>query len=298
MSLRIHEWFGHSPGDNSIVARRLREAGQCPFLNAPCTKILKSRLVAGVCSVRPVTSGPVICCPNRFYANDYSVLLDVAKDAFGPQARICRASSEKQHDGNDVVVFGKRWNKEIRIPTKSKTRRGSFFVDWVLARVDARGDLTEFVAMELQTMDTTGSYERALQAMKAGSHNPSPSKAGINWENVNKRILPQLIYKGHVLRQEPLCQKGLYFVCPAPVYGRILERLGGDLPAYPPQPGALTFRWYDLADGVSSGYSLSLLGQGRFTTTVDQIALAFTSPRDLPQAGMYERAIRDGLKAR
>ncbi len=42
------------------------------------------------------------------------------------------------------------------------------------------------------------------------------SKAGVNWENVSKRILPQLIYKGYVLRRERLCSKGLFFVCPKP----------------------------------------------------------------------------------
>ncbi len=297
MSLRIHEWFGHSLDDQSLTAQVTRTSQECPFLRAPCTKRLKSGLVAGVCSVKPATSGPVICCPNRFYADDYAVLAAVALDAFGADARICRAGGDHRHDGNDVVVFGKRWNKEIRIPARTKTRRGSFFVDWVLARVDAQGALMEFVAMELQTMDTTGTYEPALNALIVGNLQPPASVAGINWENVNKRILPQLIYKGHVLRQEPLCRKGLYFVCPAPVYERVVERLGGNLPAYHPQPGTLTFLWYDLSDRMKPGEPRPLSAQGRFTTTVDQIALAFTSPRDLPLAGMYERAIREGLKA-
>ena len=60
----------------------------------------------------------------------------------------------------------------------------------------------------------------------------------MNWENVNKRILPQIIYKGHVLRLEERCTKGLYFVCPKQVYSRIRERLGGNLRADPPESRA------------------------------------------------------------
>jgi hypothetical protein len=227
------------------------------------------------------------------YADEYRVLLDVARDAFGDGVRLCRSKNDQIKDGLDVMVFGKRWGKELRLSNRSK--RGSYFVDWVLALLKPNGTLSQFVAMELQTMDTTGSYESAVRALLAGDRDPDPSKAGINWENVNKRILPQLIYKGHVLRQEPLCAKGLYFVCPSPVYARIVERLGGDLRQYPPQPGALTFLWYDLIGPTSSGNSTPLALGGRLTTTVDQVAMAFTAPKNLPEAGMYEQAIRSSL---
>lgn len=170
-------------------------------------------------------------------------------------------------------------------------------MDWVLALVDGHGKLVEFIAVELQTMDTTGSYEHAIRALYAGE-SPAPSKAGINWENVNKRILPQIIYKGHVLRHEPLCRKGLYFISPSPVYGRITERLGGTLAGYHPQPGALTFLWYDLAEGVRDGVPKDLVLSGKLTTTIDQVALAFTSPQNLPGSGVYERAIQAALEAR
>ena len=72
------------------------------------------------------------------------------------------------------------------------------------------------------------------------------STAGLNWENVNKRILPQIIYKGHVLRREPLCQKGLFFICPTPVYNKIAERLGGNLTEIHQQAGSVTIMRYDI----------------------------------------------------
>jgi hypothetical protein len=113
---------------------------------------------------------------------------------------------------------------------------------------------------------------------------------------VSKRILPQIIYKGHVLRREPLCRNGMFFICPAPVYERIQQRLGRELLAYEPHPGSLTFCWYNVGPPVASGQLRALLPQGQFTTTIDQVALAFTAPENLPPQGVYEQAIRQALE--
>ncbi|MGH9761535.1 MAG: hypothetical protein ACREAC_11960, partial [Blastocatellia bacterium] len=124
------------------------------------------------------------------------------------------------------------------------------------------------------------------------------SNAGINWENVNKRILPQLIYKGHVLRREVLCRAGLFFICPTPVYERIARRVGGNLTRYPaPAPGTLTFRWYDIGSEVPSGSIRNLKFQGQFTTTVEQVAYAFLSPGNMPPEDSYARAISAKLRS-
>ena len=63
------------------------------------------------------------------------------------------------------------------------------------------------------------------------------STANPNWENVNKRIIPQLIYKGQVLQREEGCKKGLFFVCPTPVYHNITARLGGNVQLWPARGG-------------------------------------------------------------
>lgn len=145
-------------------------------------------------------------------------------------------------------------------------------------------------------MDTTGSYEAEVRAYLGDQPWTKGSTAGINWENVSKRILPQIIFKGHVLRNEPLCIKGMYFICPAPVHERIMTRLGNDLRTYHPQSGAVTFRWYNLAALSKPGERRGLVFTGQMTTTVDQVALAFTSPKNLPAAGVYEAAIRAELE--
>jgi len=227
------------------------------------------------------------------YAEGHRILLDVAVDAFGPGMRLCRSTTEAECDGFDVVVFGKHWGKELRLP--SRLKGGGYFVDWILARLGPACELEEFVALEVQTMDTTGSYEAQVHRLLATGTTLEDKQSNINWENVSKRILPQIIFKGHVLRQEALCRKGMYFICPSPVYTRILARLGGTLRPYHPHPGALTFRQYDIGDPPPPGASRPLVYKGQMTTTVDQVALAFTSPSNLPEPGVYEQAIRAGL---
>ena len=63
---------------------------------------------------------------------------------------------------------------------------------WILAKVDANGDLDQLTAVEVQTIDTTGSYGDQAQAYFQGQpftdkrgRTPGWSKAGMNWENVN-----------------------------------------------------------------------------------------------------------------
>jgi hypothetical protein len=293
MPLKLVELFGYAPEDNSEVAIEQRKSCNCPFIGGGCIKKFKSGLVSGACTLKPTTSEPVICCPNRLYGDAYKVLLDVAVDAFGPDMRLSRTQAESLGDGRDVVVFGKHWGKELRLP--SRISGGGYFVDWILARLAPDRSLAEFVAIELQTMDTTGSYEAQVHGM-LGTGIVLPEKSSnINWENVSKRILPQIIFKGHVLRQEKLCKKGMYFICPSPVYKRIIARLGGSLRPYHPQPGSLAFRQYDVGEPVAAGSVRTLVFKGQMITTVDQVALAFTSPSNLPAAGVYEQAIRAEL---
>jgi hypothetical protein len=297
VALRIVEFFGYSPIDRSNEATEARRSRHCPFIDQPCTKLLRDGSASGACTVKQVQGGSTICCPNRLYDGNYQTLRDVAEVAFGtpvnliPGAQVARVS----HDGRFVAVFGRRWGKELRLPQRKGT--GAYFVDWILALIGASGSLLEFVAVEVQAIDTTGNYRAERDAYLKGRKFNSYSSAGLNWENVSKRILPQLIYKGHVLRQENLCRKGMFFICPTPVYQRVQQRLGGQLRPYQLQPGSLTFRWYDIGADKKPGERRHLEFGGQYTTTIDQVALAFTSPADLPPAGVYEKAIEAELQS-
>lgn len=294
MASNIIEFFGFSPQDNSAAAKHARAKKECPFLGAQCTKTLSDGEISGACTLKPKTAGPVICCPVRLYAKNYQILHDIARVAFGREIPLLPGNAINKRKGECIAVFGKGWGKELRLPTRG--RSGAYFVDWVLARLDAKGDLIDFVAVEVQSIDTTGNYRPERAAYLKERPFAGTSTAGFNWENVNKRILPQIIYKGHVLRQEPLCQKGLFFVCPTPVYNKISERLGGGLRPYPTQPGALTIMWYDIGPPVPPGAQRELVSVGHFTTTIDQVAMAFTAPSNLPPPQVYENAIRAELE--
>jgi Restriction endonuclease NotI len=295
MGSTITELFGYDPKDQSPSAKSARLKLECPFTASTCSKSLNDGIVSGVCTISQVNSGPVICCPVRLYAQDYKILKDISDTAFGTGKNLVPGNEIKQHlekkpDKEFVAVFGKRWGKELRLPNRKKGKGGAYFVDWILAEIGTNGALISFVAVEVQSIDTTGNY-RAERAAHMSASETGRSTAGFNWENVNKRILPQIIYKGHVLRQEPLCQKGLFFVCPTPVYEKILERLGGKLNPIHMQSGSLTIRWYNVGSKGASGEIRSLDFGGQLTTTVDQVALAFTAPSNLPPPRVYEEAI-------
>ena len=98
-----------------------------------------------------------------------------------------------------------RLGKELRLPTRGKS--GGYFVDWVLAHVSAQGELLSFVAVEVQSIDTTGNYRKERETYLREEAFAGKSTAGLNWENVNKRIPPQIIYKGHVLRARSRCAR-------------------------------------------------------------------------------------------
>lgn len=305
LALQIAEFFGFRLGDPAAAAFISQK--KCPFVNDNCIKPSH-----GSCSLKALRgNGDVICCPNRLYASSFKILNDVSALAFGATYQVFKPDIIRQRIsqnalvGNEVVAFGRYFGQELPLPRIGQNS-GSYFLDWVLATLSPNGAIKEMTALEVQTIDTTGSYKAQSDAAFAGlpfvdsqGRSPGYSNSGFNWENVNKRILPQVIYKGHALRREAKCTKGLFFACPKAVYDRIIERLGGagTLHSYPMHNGAITFLAYDLGPDVPSHNQRQIIGPTAFTTTVDQVALAFTSPRNLPAAGVYEAAANLALQS-
>lgn len=289
----ISEFFGYRAEDNSTAATTAAVRQVCPFLGTQCTKVLsRDRVISGVCAVRQKTAGSpnVICCPNRIYAENYKMLHLVAQQAFGSELNLYsgRAAVEKAKTENGAIaVFGHGWGGELRLPQRAGT--GSYFVDWVLARLDGDGELVEFTAIEVQTIDTTGNYREARSALLDGRR-ITDDTVGLNWENVSKRIIPQLIYKGQVLQREDLCRTGLFFVCPKPVYDRVLNRLGGKdrIPRFPTQPASIHFLAYDhLSNTPLEDGNITPLGiLEEHCTTVYKVQEAFSS-MNLPDGNVY-----------
>jgi len=292
----ISEFFGFRATDKSDAAIKTAAKSVCPFMGGFCTKILsRDKVVSGVCAIRQKTEGSpsVICCPIRLYAENYKMLHIIAEDAFKMKLDLYAGRSavhKARQEGGAVAVFGKGWGGELRLPQRKGA--GSYFVDWVLARLDGNGELAELTAIEVQTIDTTGSYGKARMAL-AESREIISDTVGLNWENVSKRIIPQLIYKGQVLQREDLCRSGLYFVCPNPVYRRVLERLGGKerLPSFPSQPASIHFVAYDAIEESTKDGEIARLGiLEEHCTTVYKVQEAFSS-LSLPNGNVYKEAI-------
>jgi len=305
LAARVVEFFGYEPLDP--VGQECARALRCPFVDSACIKPRH-----GACSLQQTGGGPVIICPNRLYDNHHSVLGDVATQAFGEGVQltksdeISRLKAAGALTGNEVAVFGKYWGSELSIPQPKmpddEVEIGGFFIDYVLARLSKSGEMAEFTAVEVQTIDTTNSYREQSEAFFSGQtftdqrgNSPGWSNAGLNWANVSKRILPQLIYKGYVLRRERHCGKGLFFVCPTAVLNKVRGRLGTKMLEYPIAAGTITFQAYDLGPEAAPGQRRTLVKGETFTTTVEQVAYAFVSPVNLPPMGVYESAIKTAL---
>ena len=300
MSGYIAEFFGYRAEDKSEMADQIAKAQQCPFIAIQCTKILsRDRTIAGVCAVRQKSPNApdIICCPNRMYAENYKMLRAVSREAFRcelPMYAWRNAVEKAQSENGAIAVFGHGWGGELRLPQRAGA--GSYFVDWVLARLDGHGELIEFTAIEVQTIDTTGNYRNARESL-LNKREIVPDTVGLNWENVSKRIIPQIIYKGQVLQREDLCKTGLFFVCPKPVYDRVLSRLGGKerIPNFPTQPASIHFLAYDYAScDAKDGIITPLDIVDEHCTTVYKVQEAFSS-MNLPEGNVYKTAICKSL---
>ena len=144
---------------------------QCPYLAGQCQK--RGHHLEGpypVCSVRRKTSTQLIAvCPKRFLEAD--LVGDVVKHCWpGPPPANPRVAHEVT-----MAKFGK--------------------VDLVVADYDsAKHAIREFVSVELQAVDITGSVEPAYTAL-INSWREAEVSYGLNWANVRKRYIDQLVAK-------------------------------------------------------------------------------------------------------
>lgn len=159
---------------------------ECPHINSKCVK--SSHGLGGsvpVCSVwqwqgkvtngKPASSRLVCVCPKRFFEID--LVNDVLTHCWsGPLP------------ANPQIVH------EIRMG-KMKDSIGN--VDCVIADVDKDGKVQEFISVELQAVDITGSYMPAYHALINSTVMDAKPSYGMNMANVYKRFVTQLIAKGY-----------------------------------------------------------------------------------------------------
>lgn len=180
----LAEIFGHRYDNHSDTAERDRDRKLCPFRNKTpsCTKSsLKSPL--GVCSVLE-NEEPVITCPVRF-TEGWQPLLDARDLVFAND------SSENW-----------KWVPEVRLYDRFHQSAGN--IDWVLVRLNDAGELVDYGAVEVQSVYISGNVRDPFNRyMEMRPDHDVPWRGQVRPDFLSssrKRLLPQLLYKGEILR--------------------------------------------------------------------------------------------------
>ncbi|WP_158264418.1 NotI family restriction endonuclease [Nitratireductor sp. StC3] len=151
---------------------------ECPFIHSRCPK--RSTQLPDepypVCTLWRRGEGKpeedlIFVCPKRFYAVDF--LKEVVEHCWpGEKPKSPQVAPEVKMTG-----FGN--------------------VDFVIADVQDDGEIGQFLSVELQAIDITGSAFKAYEALRAGEDLDERPTYGFNWDNVYKRYITQLIRKGY-----------------------------------------------------------------------------------------------------
>lgn len=166
---------GNRPDWDAIIKEQ-----ECPFLGRRCIKIRKSQpeISIGTCSVLyGKAKRPIVICPFRLLERR-QIFTD------------CLHLLSTHEPGNELHIV-----PEISVPGGS--------VDYFLTSVRS-GKVKDFVGIELQTLDTTGTVWPARQSFlqTVGVHAvredvPIYKTYGMNWKMTAKTILVQLHHKIH-----------------------------------------------------------------------------------------------------
>lgn len=285
----IIELFGFSPDDTTESALKAWSNKSCPFVGGGCSKTNHDQsVVYGTCSVSSGVNheegSEIIVCPKRLYADKYSIFNHVISSAWPDQNKTLLVGGTlkelKQKAlmvKNPVIAFGQGSGKEIQIKSN-----GSLSMDWVFQsyeKLDGKLVPKEFVGLEIQSIDITGNYRdnwAAYKKIKTGKEVSSipNSGHGLNWANVHKRLIPQIIRKGNVYTKIKRCA-GFYFILPDMVYQKFEEVIGDITLKKAPARNNLSVITFNLGSNVPHGSirSLNLVREVHYS--LSDVAIAF-----------------------
>ncbi len=173
---KIVELFAQSAYANGLKWNNIVTKQYCPYIGKKCNKVRKSEpsVSIGTCTVAyGEDNDNVIICPHRLLENN-QIFLD------------CIHLLALHEPGNELHILS-----EVSIPGGS--------VDYVLVSAK-NGQVKDFVGIELQTLDTTGSvwgYRQAFlesKGVKRLSFNENAA-FGMNWKMTAKTTLLQMHHK-------------------------------------------------------------------------------------------------------
>jgi hypothetical protein len=174
----VVELFGINTARTDVDWSAVVKEQACPFLGGACYKVRKSdpTIAIGTCTVSygQPDRKPIMICPSRL-TQDSRIFID------------CVSLLETQRPGDALHLI-----PEVAIP--------GGMVDYflVLSRV---GEVVDFVGIELQTLDTTGTLwparQRLLDQFGVARVDGEPARKtyGMNWKHTAKTILVQMHHK-------------------------------------------------------------------------------------------------------
>jgi hypothetical protein len=294
MSNDLVEIFGFAATDVTKTARKHWKMGSCPFILRACTKENHdSSVIYGTCSVTS-TKGDVVICPNRFYEKNYTHLRSVSDDCF-PGVKFMMYNEFLAHSGSEpiVVALGHNSGKEVKLSQH-------FSMDWILALI-IDGHLIEYTGIEVQSIDITNNYRDAWYSYRDLEANEDTrivaSEHGLNWANVHKRIIPQLIRKGAIFARSSLVKTGMHFIVPEVVYQKFEDVIGSDIPLLKTHgPGQITVRTYELSPPVSPGKQRELLLKRKIHFSLNEFSRRFVEGPSFISGEDLDNAVKRVLR--
>jgi hypothetical protein len=249
---KVVELFGQSVAKSGMNWQEVVTGQQCVYLNKKCYKIRKSDpdIAIGSCTVlygRELE--PVIICPTRLIERR-QIFTD------------CFHLLTTHEPGNELHIVS-----EVSIPGGS--------VDYFL--VSAKdGKVKDFVGIELQTLDTTGTVwperQRLLKELgvpRSDDSENSKKSFGMNWKMTAKTILVQMHHKIHTFEH---VNKKLALVVQDKLLNYMSREFKFDHLHNPASIGdSMHFHAYRMDVQADKSYKLTM--QSRLSTDTDGIGL-------------------------
>lgn len=193
---KISEFFGMNCADSTLDFEQAMNMQSCPYTQKICIKMRKSdpKIKIGTCSVK-YQEQDIVICPFRLLEHN-QIFID------------CLHLLTMHEPGNELYLV-----PEVKIP--------GGHVDYFLVSAKDK-KVKDFIGIELQTMDTTGTVwperQRFLheQGISVSQKDIRSKKSfGMNWKMTLKTILVQMHHKSETFEH---MNKHLVLIIQKPLY--------------------------------------------------------------------------------
>ena len=268
----IAELFGFPPESNTPEAERYRNTRFCPYHNKvpSCTKDSVTDPL-GVCSIH--------------HGNDLAIICPV---------RLRQDWLIAEHAANFFFPKDTRWTTLVEVRLKDKYGKSAGNIDVVLVAYDEDEKVIDFGSLEVQTVYISGTLRKTffkpimenretyLNAHWESSRKKNPHPDYLS--SSRKRLAPQLIYKGGILKawnrkQAVAVHSAFYNTLPV-------------LPEVSQDKADIAWLIYDLVfDGGQQRYKLTLTRTvyTEFKPALDKITISEPGPIDSFMASLQKK---------